>query len=55
LLGETLLERTQFIFGATKNGLFVHFANIPKGDSGFNPNFQDSDKCLLVTIKWGAS
>ncbi|HXF90851.1 MAG TPA: hypothetical protein VNJ29_02860 [Candidatus Nitrosotenuis sp.] len=42
LPGDTVLERTQFILDATKSGLFLHFANIPEGDSGFNPAFQDS-------------
>jgi|GEM_PF-6741393 hypothetical protein len=44
LPGDTVLERTQYILDATQNGLFVHFANIPEGDSGFNPAFQDSGK-----------
>jgi hypothetical protein len=40
--GQTALERTQHILDMTENGTFVHFANIPKGDSGFDQSFRDS-------------
>jgi len=40
--GNTALERTQYLLDNTEGGRYTHFLDIPKGDSGFRLDYQDS-------------